>query len=326
LNKVIKQAPNICLSLVCLFILFTGVTRPGSATELSIIAPLVDRSLLLDIDAYDNRLIAVGERGHVLVSDNDGKDWQQVQVPTRSTLTGVFLLDENNAWAVGHDAVILRTANGGRSWQRVFYAPEQERPLLDIWFADKDYGIAVGAYGLYLETGDGGTSWEERVITEGDFHLNRISPGGPGRLIIAGEAGHLYQSNDNGVHWEPLPSPYRGSIFSAADLGDQTLVIAGLRGHLFKSTDGGQSWDPLQSNTSDMLTDIHRINANDFIVVGLDGAVIVSRATGPLEYYFQPDRKGMTAVISNSRGEFFAVGEGGLKQLHMGTDAPGEPQ
>lgn len=296
------------------------------ATETSIIAPLADRSLLLDIDAFGHRLIAVGERGHVLVSDNNGKDWQQIQVPTRSTLTGVFLLDENHAWAVGHDAVILRTTNGGHTWQRVYYAPEQERPLLDIWFANEDYGIAVGAYGLYMETGDGGKSWQERVITEEDFHLNRISAGNSGRLIIAGEAGNLYQSNDNGGHWEPLPSPYRGSIFSAAVLDEQTLVIAGLRGHLFKSIDGGQSWEQLQSNTRDMLTDIHRINDHDFIVVGLDGAVIVSRSTGQLEYYFQADRKGMTAVISNSQGEFFAVGEGGFKKLQIVTDDPGEAQ
>ena len=52
-------------------------------------APLAARSLILDVADGGDRAIAVGERGHVLVSESRRGDWRQVEnVPTRSTLTG----------------------------------------------------------------------------------------------------------------------------------------------------------------------------------------------------------------------------------------------
>ena len=50
--------------------------------EWSEMAPLAEHSLLLDVTLAGERLIAVGERGHVLVSDDRGESWRQVRVPT----------------------------------------------------------------------------------------------------------------------------------------------------------------------------------------------------------------------------------------------------
>ncbi|MCG8324913.1 MAG: YCF48-related protein [Thiotrichales bacterium] len=283
----------------------------------SIIAPLAEHSLLLDITAYENKLIAVGERGHVLLSGDDGKTWQQIEVPTRSTLTGVFLLDERHAWAVGHDAVILRTTDGGRSWQRVYHDPEQERPLLDVWFSDEHNGVAIGAYGYFLQTTDGGRSWRDRTIAEEDFHLNQIAAGVAGQLIMAGEAGNIYYSEDSGAEWSLLESPYHGSFFSAVILDEDSFVVGGLRGHLFRTDDAGKNWQQLPSNSTDMLTDLHVSGPNRFVVVGLDGAVILHGPDGQLQYEFQADRKGMTAITVNSRKEFFVVGVGGVRKLDI---------
>ncbi len=310
---------------VCGLIVVSLAAGPLSATGLSIIAPLAGESLLLDIAAAGQKLVAVGERGHVLVSDDDGEDWQQVQVPTRSTLTGVYMLDEQYGWAVGHDAVILRTTDGALSWQRVFYDPEQERPLLDVWFADRQYGFAIGAYGFYLESTDGGNSWNERIIAEEDFHLNQVSNADGEHLIIAGEAGNIYMSSNRGRDWETLESPYHGSFFSVKILAEDIYVLAGLRGHLFKSIDGGIHWQQLESRTGDMLTDIMQAGDDDFIVVGLDGALLRQHSSGEMEYRFLQNRKGMTAIAANSRGEIFAVGEGGIEKLPLQINPPGAP-
>src|SRR5688572_24399402 len=76
------------------------------ATAVSEPAPLAARSLILDIADGGDRAIAVGERGHILVSESRRGDWRQVEnVPTRSNLTGVAAIG-NHAWAVGHDGVI----------------------------------------------------------------------------------------------------------------------------------------------------------------------------------------------------------------------------
>src|SRR5688572_32351199 len=58
-------------------------------------ARLAARSLLLDITHAGERLVAVGERGHVLQSDDAGATWKQAErVPTSAMLTGVHFADE----------------------------------------------------------------------------------------------------------------------------------------------------------------------------------------------------------------------------------------
>ena len=65
------------------------------------ILPLAEKSLLLDGQVIDDRIIVVGERGHILTSEDHGVSWQQQQVPTRATLTSVFFVDSRNGWAAG---------------------------------------------------------------------------------------------------------------------------------------------------------------------------------------------------------------------------------
>src|ERR1044071_614770 len=58
------------------------------------IEPLASSSLLLDLSMAGSRMVAVGERGHVLLSDDQGATWRQAKsVPTRAMLTAVFFID-----------------------------------------------------------------------------------------------------------------------------------------------------------------------------------------------------------------------------------------
>ena len=165
-------------------------------------------------------------------------------MPTRALLTGVYMHDGQLGWAVGHDAVVLRTRDGGVTWERVHYAPENERPLLDVWFKDAERGLATSAYGELLATSDGGDSWQPRAIRDGDdFHLNQLAAAADGTLYIAAEAGHLYRSDDGGETWLPLPSPYEGSFFGLLPLAEGPVLAFGLRGRLFSSADRGKKLD-----------------------------------------------------------------------------------
>ena len=130
-------------------------------------------------------------------------------MPTRALLTAVHMHDERIGFAVGHDAVILRTGDGGESWRLVHYAPEEERPLLDVWFRDERTGFAVGAYGYFLSTGNGGDTWTSRAVSEDDFHLNALVPAGPDRLFLAAEGGVAYRSDDGGGHVARAVPPLR---------------------------------------------------------------------------------------------------------------------
>ena len=239
-------------------------------------ARLASRSLLLDVAAAGDRLVAVGERGHVIWSEDRGATWTQGEVPTTATLTGVFMLDRNVGWAVGHDAVVLRTGDGGRTWELQRSAPEEERPLFDVRFADATHGFAIGAYGAFLVTENGGVTWDERPIGEQDVHLHHVSRAPSGTLYIAAESGMLFRSDDSGRSWRELPSPYEGSFFATVPLGGDSLLALGLRGHLFRSDDGGESWTTIDSGTEATLTDGVALAGGRVVVTGLAGVLLVS--------------------------------------------------
>ena len=287
-----------------------------SEPERSVKAPLASASLLLDGVSVEGLLVAVGERGHILISEDQGESWRQANVPTRATLTGVFFHDKNQGWTVGHDAVILRTTDGGESWETVYSAPEEERPLLDVWFRDAENGFAIGAYGFFLVTSDGGDSWSPRQIGEDDFHLNQIMTTGTGRLYIAAEAGTIYRSDDEGETWSLLPSPYEGSFFGTLPLHDDTLLLFGLRGHMFRSEDAGETWEQVETASAVILTDGLILADGTVIVVGLGGAVLVSRDHGhSFNLREQSDRKGIASVVQADDGTLILVGEFGVKKL-----------
>jgi photosystem II stability/assembly factor-like uncharacterized protein len=295
--------------------------------------PAAVRSLLLDVAQAGSRLVAVGERGHVLLSDDAGRTWRQAQaVPSRTMLTAVTFADARRGWAVGHDEIILHTTDGGETWTRQHYAPEAQQPLLDVWFDDARRGLAIGAYGAWYATTDGGATWvrsrfEPRPAPGArppspddiptDYHLNRISQQGE-RLYIAAEAGQLYRSDDAGLTWRTLDSPYNGSFFGLLPLSAEAVLAFGLRGNLFRSDDGGATWRELQSGTTAMLTDGVVLDGGGIALVGLSGTVLLSSDAGAnWTLAQQADRKGLSAAVQARAGELVAVGEGGARVIAL---------
>ena len=317
-----------------------GSRRQRAANKPAEIEPLASASLLLDLAVAGNRLVAVGERGHVLLSDDQGATWRQAKsVPTRAMLTAVFFADDAYGWAVGHDETILNTVDGGETWTRSHFAPEAQQPLLDLWFANRVSGIAVGAYGAYLTTNDGGRHWSVSKFTPPplrrtaaasgaappaedelppDYHLNRIVGIGA-RLYIAAEGGQLYRSDDRGASWRGLPSPYEGSFFGLVPIRGEGLLAFGLRGHLYRSADAGETWHELQSHTTAMLTDGIAINDLRVVVVGLAGVLLVSADAGEtFKLTQQDDRKGISAILPGPAGSMVVAGEGGVRTIRLG--------
>lgn len=299
----------------------TGLAVSGQAAgaqgpeERAVKAPLAVSSLLIDVAAREGRLVAVGERGHILVSVDRGASWTQADVPTRAQLTGVFMHDDRLGWAVGHDEVILRTRDGGTTWERVHFAPENERPLLDVWFANATSGMAVGAYGTVLATRDGGDTWARTTAHgEDDFHLNRITAATDGTLYLAAEGGHLYRSDNSGAAWLPLPSPYEGSFFGVLPQRDGTILAYGLRGHLFRSPDRGDTWQPIDTGSEETLVAALGLEAGRVVVAGMAGTLIWLDGTTARKEEL-PGRKAIAALAPGADGALLLFGEGGVQRV-----------
>ena len=89
-----------------------AIDRPALQTVKSAVA------MMLSIAVAGDRIVVVGERGYVLLSDDNGKSWRQTPTPTSVTLTSVGFATPTEGWAVGHMGVILHTTDGGSSWSK----------------------------------------------------------------------------------------------------------------------------------------------------------------------------------------------------------------
>ena len=214
MNRVIGLLFTLFVALAASFAFSARTGPPQPATVVNI-----SNALLLDAKRAGQRLVAVGERGYVFVSDDNAASWRHIPSGSEATLTAVDFADARIGLAVGHDPLILRSDDGGLSWKKAFSAPDQLRPLLDVAFVSPTRAFAIGAYGAFFESTDAGLTWIERQIFEGDRHLNSLARLPDGTLLIAGEAGTLLRSLDGGAQWEALRSPYTGSYFGAQALG-----------------------------------------------------------------------------------------------------------
>lgn len=289
--------------------------------EWAIPAPLASQSLLLDAVPVPEGLLAVGDRGHILLSQDGGRSWTQTRVPTRNMLCAVDA-QGNQCWAVGHDSLILHSDDGGRSWTAQYHAPEDELPLFDVWFRDADYGLAVGAYGLVLETTNGGDEWVRQSFGDFDPHFYDITPGPDDRLYVAGEFGTILRSDDGGGSWEECESPYEGSFFGILPLEDSSVLVFGLRGHLFRSEDLGETWDRLEIDTTASLIDGVQQKDGSVTIVGLNGCILHSEDAGrSFEARSLEDRTALTAVIELD-GELLILGEEGVERMGTSRSTP----
>ena len=294
-----------------------------AASSYSIESAQAQHSLLLDVASPGKRLVTVGDRGHILFSDDNGANWTQAKVPTKQLLTAVFFIDDQHGWAVGHDAQILASSDGGATWVKQFEDLEREAPLLDVWFKDRNSGYAVGAYGALLETTDGGANWEDvsdRMDNEDGYHLNAITEVKDSGLFAVGEQGAMFRSLDWGQTWETLEGPYEGSLFGALGTDEAgTLLVYGLRGHLFRSADFGLSWEQIRLNTANNgplefgLSDGNRLADGSIVVVGHGGTVLKSTDNGrSFSVTNRVDRLSLAGIAAMDNGNLILVGQGGV--------------
>jgi len=273
--------------------------------------PLVTQGMFLDITRHGDTFVAVGERGHVVLS-RDGENWSQAEVvPTRSTLTTVSS-SGGRLWAGGHDAVILTSADSGNTWTRLFFDPERQQAVMDIHFTDADNGVVIGSYGMYLVTRDGGETWEDIIIDEeGGYHLNAMILFEDGRRLIAGEAGYSYRSFDDGETWEMMELPYLGSMWGALRTDENCVLFFGLRGHALRSCDFGESWAEVDTGTE---ASISGAAADDgrVLLAANSGTLLVRDDSRNWRTYVHSSGVDYAAAVATDDGRFLLAGEHGI--------------
>ncbi len=287
---------------------YAVLTTPAAQVEAA------GRAAIFSVAAAGERLVAVGERGIVLLSDDAGRSWRQARVPVSADLTAVEFVSPETGWAVGHFGVVLRSDDAGESWTlqldgrraaalaleaaearaardapdaelalreaRYLVSDGPDKPFLDLHFASPQRGYVVGAYNLAFRTDDGGrtwSAWQAKVDNPRGMHLYGIAAVGGG-LMMAGEQGLLLRAAPGSAAFRALPAPYEGSYFGLVGGAGGEVVVYGLRGQAFRSRDGGRSWTPLELPTRAAISDGARLADGRLVLVGQDGDLFVGGA------------------------------------------------
>lgn len=307
---------------IALILLYgTGSSASANVSERpAIIAPKATQSILLDIARAGQRIVIAGDRGHILYSDDEGERWVQASVPSQKMLTAISFVSDQTGYAVGHDAIILKTDDGGSTWQKVYENLELGVPLLDIWFASEGKGIAVGAYGLTVKTDNSGNTWEvisDAIGNADEMHLNVIV-GNQKEIVIAGEQGVLFHSNDRGHNWQSINSGYNGSWFGLVQKHDQQLWLSGLRGTVYQSNNRGQEWSAEFTGLTQTLFGATLLNDQYPVLVG-DAGTVAIKQNNRWHSKQLDHRKTLNAVLPTQDRHLIVVGEMGVEKVALDT-------
>ena len=269
-----------------------GSMHPVYANE-PVASPIVyqaQHSALFNMTRFDGKLIAVGERGLVMQSVDEGKTWTGALTPTNRTLNSVVYLGDKTGVAVGHGGTVMRTADNGATWTQIKLADVGNESLLGVAALSDGRVLAYGAFGMYFESADKGKTWTRKKIIKDDFerHISEIAEIGDGKLLLVGETGTLAISPDMGATWKELESPYaatgsdgvKGSLFGVLKAKDGSVIIYGMRGHAYRSTDGTATWTLIPISATNTFNGGTVAEDGRIVLVGNNGMIATSSDNG----------------------------------------------
>lgn len=270
------------------------------------------KSLLVGVALAGKRIVAVGQFGHIVYSDDQGASWTQASVPVSSDLVAVHFPTPQKGWAVGHDGVVLQSADGGTTWNKQLdgrglakvvsesypglaiaqqdgghrQGPAEDlkkiaeegpnKPFLDVWFENENTGYIVGAFGLIFRTADGGrnwTSWYDRIDNPKHFHLYAIRPVGK-TLFITAEQGTVFRMEEKTGRFEAIKTPYTGTFFGITGKPGEPLAF-GMRGNAYISRDNGVGWQKVETGVPVGLMASAVTEEGKIVLVSQGGDVLV---------------------------------------------------
>jgi photosystem II stability/assembly factor-like uncharacterized protein len=278
------------------------------------------RTLLIGVALAGKRIVGVGQHGHIVYSDDQGKSWTQATVPVSSDLLAVHFPTPQKGWAVGHDGVVLHSADGGATWSKQFdgraaarlmvssysgstaaarpaaggadtptLAEEiqkisdqgPDKPFLDVWFENETTGFVVGAFSLIFRTTDGGKSWTP-------WYDKIDNPKRYHLYSIRPVSGELFLTSEQGTVFKLDQKSGRFVATKTPYTGTffgitgkpGALVAFGMRGNAFRSRDGGASWQKVETGVPVGLMGATVTEDGRIVLVSQGGHVLVSSDDG----------------------------------------------
>jgi photosystem II stability/assembly factor-like uncharacterized protein len=335
--------------------------RPTTLDQPASRAVWATRAVLLSIATAGPRLVAVGERGFVLLSDDNGRTWRQAaNVPTSVTLTQVRFASPSEGWAVGHMGIVLHTTDGGNDWVKqldgveaaqlaVSHAKQAlqlagaadekrlqrqlkdaellvsdgpDKPFLSLVALGNGRSSAFGAFGYAFETDDGGHAWIPIFDRTEAARARHIY----GLTVLKGT---LYAAGEQGLllrcrqdgRFEALATPYPGTMFGVMAAFGSTLFAYGLRGTLLRSDDEGTQWIEVKSGVDVTLTSGLELGDGRVVFGSQTGQLIASSDGGRTFTALQPAPQPVVGIGQAGDGALIVVGPRGVSRVELQPDS-----
>jgi len=290
-------------------------------------------SMLLDVAAAGDRLVAVGDRGHVVYSDDDGYSWKQASVPVMTALTSVFFVDAMSGWAVGHDAVVLHSNDGGQTWVKQFDGFKANEMVLAQAKQQKEAAIEelnkAKVLGNDERIEEAEAKLESRTFALEDAQYDYDEKSTKPLLdlwfknakegFVVGAYGMIFKTLDGGATWKDWSShvenPDRFHINAITSAGDDRLMMVGEMGLILRSLDAGDSWKKTFSPYSGSYFGVISLNNHQVqLAFGLRGNLARSENFGSTWKLVNTgtqqsliggaDRRGLVAYVVGNGGAF----------------------
>jgi photosystem II stability/assembly factor-like uncharacterized protein len=333
-----------------------ALDMPAELAQPAVMAPAAAFGLFNNIAAAGTRLVAVGERGRILLSADAGHSWRQAPVPVSSNLVTVRFATPSLGWAVGQMGVILKTQDAGESWGLVLNgfqaanlmlaeakaaapakaAPDDGtgqtllaaaqllvsfgacNPFLSLVVLSPSHILAFGAFGLALESFDAGETWRGiGARVQNPQGLHIYGALQTGNtLVAAGEGGLLLHGPAEGA-LTAVTSPYQGSLFGLVSPAADNVLAFGLQGTLLQSADAGATWRSLPPVSANAALCGQVLQGGSIALGDASGNLLVSRNTGA-SFTAIPGTLPVTAMAQAPDGALILGSPAGLRRVALG--------
>jgi len=272
------------------------------------------RANLQAIERAGQRLVAAGERGLVIYSDDGGRQWKQAAVPVSVTLTALRFSNEREGWAVGNMGVVLKTNDAGASWTKVFdgqggaaLALQAAQAAIDAARPDPD--DAEHPLNRLLDEA-------KRLVDEGaDKPLLALDLRDDGAVMVAGAYGLAFSSDDGGRSWRAhmaeLPNPEGATWYGIARRGQERYLF-GEQGLLLCAAGPGAAFASAASPAAGSLFGGLTLRDETLLLFGLRGKVYRSAsADAPWQAVGTPADASLIGGVQLADGTVLLLGAAG---------------
>ena len=180
----------------------------------------------------DNTFVAVGQSGRHSYSSNNGTSWDNGTWSDTDHVTGVEF--GNNTFIGSSSTNLTRSTDNGANWNLIGAGLK----VYDVAFGNSMF-LACGAEGAIVTTSDNGSSWTTRTSGASTSTLYGITFGN-NQFFSVGSSGKLIKSINNGSSWSTVDSTVTKSLYSIV-FGNSTFVGVGYK-TVIVSTDNGSTF------------------------------------------------------------------------------------